>query len=422
MNGWRWLYARLWAILPPLVNRYLRKRARQQPEYLEHWDERWARQPAQTDDPRGVIWVHAVSVGETRAAQPLVAALRARWPDRPLLVTQMTPTGRETALSLYGGQATVRYLPYDAPDAVARFLARYQPVLGVLMETELWPNLIAACAQRGVPLFLANARLSERSARGYRRIGGLIRPALASLAGVAAQSDDDATRLRALGARQVAVCGNLKFDITPPPQAAALAAQLRQWRGARPLWMAASTREGEEALLLDALPADSPAVLLLTPRHPQRFAEVAELLRARGIPFQRRSDNTALRADTRVWLGDSMGEMFAYYQAVDLAFIGGSLLPLGGQNLIEPAAVGCPVLIGPSTFNFAEVTRLALAEGAARQVADADELHRTVATLLADSDARQRMGAAGLAFAQCHRGATARTLAHLQGCVGGTTA
>ena len=365
-----------------------------------------------------MIWVHAVSVGETRAAQPLVAALRARWPDRPLLVTQMTPTGRETALSLYGGQATVRYLPYDAPDAVARFLARYQPVLGVLMETELWPNLIAACAQRGVPLFLANARLSERSARGYRRIGGLIRPALASLAGVAAQSEDDAARLRALGARQVAVCGNLKFDISPPPQAAVLAAQLRQWRGERPLWMAASTREGEEALLLDALPANSPAVLLLTPRHPQRFAEVAELLRARGIPFQRRSDNAALRADTRVWLGDSMGEMFAYYQAVDLAFIGGSLLPLGGQNLIEPAAVGCPVLIGPSTFNFAEVTRLALAEGAARQVADADELHRTVATLLADPDARQRMGAAGLAFAQRHRGATARTLAHVLGCVG----
>ena len=206
MNAWRWLYARLWVILPPLVNRYLRQRARRQPEYLEHWDERWARQPMQTDDPRGVIWVHAVSVGETRAAHPLVAALRARWPDRPLLVTQMTPTGRETALSLYGGQATVRYLPYDAPDAVARFLARYQPVLGVLMETELWPNLIAACAQRGVPLFLANAGLSERSARGYRRIGGLIRPALTSLAGVAAQSEDDAARLRALGARQVAVC------------------------------------------------------------------------------------------------------------------------------------------------------------------------------------------------------------------------
>lgn len=414
---WPLLYAALWKLAPPLIGHYLRRRARKQPEYLQHWDERWARGEPRADDAHGAIWVHAVSVGETRAAAPLVAALRARWPDKPLLITQMTPTGRETALSLYP-DACVRYLPYDAPDAVARFLGRYQPMFGVLMETELWPHLIAGCRAHGVPLFLVNARLSERSARGYRRAAGLIGPALASLDGVAAQSEDDAARLRALGARQVAVCGNLKFDITPPPQAAALAAQLRQWRGERPLWMAASTREGEEALLLDALPADSPAVLLLTPRHPQRFAEVGELLRARGIPFQRRSDNTALRADTRVWLGDSMGEMFAYYQAVDLAFIGGSLLPLGGQNLIEPAAVGCPVLIGPSTFNFAEVTRLALAEGAARQVADADELHRTVATLLADPDARQRMGAAGQAFAQRHRGATARTLAHVLGCVG----
>jgi 3-deoxy-D-manno-octulosonic-acid transferase len=194
---WPLLYAALWKLAPPLIGHYLRRRARKQPEYLQHWDERWARGESRADDAHGAIWVHAVSVGETRAAAPLVAALRARWPDKPLLITQMTPTGRETALSLYP-DACVRYLPYDAPDAVARFLGRYQPMFGVLMETELWPHLIAGCRAHGVPLFLANARLSERSARGYRRAAGLIGPALASLDGVAAQSEDDAAR--AIGA------------------------------------------------------------------------------------------------------------------------------------------------------------------------------------------------------------------------------
>ncbi len=406
MNGARALYSLLWWLASPLARTYLRRRARKQPAYLEHWDERFEAIPPPS--PSGAIWIHAVSVGETRAAAPLIAALRQRYPALPLLLTQMTPTGRETAEQLFGADAHVRYLPYDRPDCVARFLDSVRPRLGVLMETELWPNLIQACRQRGIPLFLANARLSEKSARGYRRIAPLIRPALAALRGVAAQTPADAARLQALGAQTVDVLGNTKFDCTPPAQAAELATQFRRWTGARPVLVLASTREGEEALLLGALPADFPAVVVLVPRHPQRFDEVAGLLAARGIPFQRRSENRALAPDCRVWLGDSMGELFAYYQAADLAFVGGSLMPLGGQNLIEPAAVGCPVLIGPSTFNFTQVAEAALAVGAALAVEDAAGVWRAAAELLSDPARREAMALAGRRFAAMHQGASVR--------------
>jgi len=282
----------------------------------------------------------------------------------------------------------------------------------MIMETELWPNLIAACQARGLPLLLVNARLSARSARRYGRWPTLTRQALAGLAAIAAQSEDDAARLRALGANQVAVLGNLKFDIEPPADQAALGAELRRRIGHRAVCLCASTREGEEALILAAWRRAAPdALLVIVPRHPQRFDEVSELIRSFGLTVQRRSDGLAVAATTQVWLGDSMGEMFAYYGSCDLAFVGGSLLDYGSQNLIEPCAVGVPVLLGPSTFNFAEAAREALAAGAAAQVSEATDLVAEFVSLLANPERRRQMGAAGLAFASRHRGATEKTLA-----------
>jgi 3-deoxy-D-manno-octulosonic-acid transferase len=325
----------------------------------------------------------------------------------------MTPTGRQTSEDLFGTSVESIYLPYDYPFAVRRFLAHFRPRLGLIMETELWPNLIAACKSVGVPLALVNARLSEKSARGYARFPRLAHEALTKLAAIAAQGEADATRLLALGAPRVEVLGNIKFDIAPPAGAAATADAFRARIGGRPVLLAASTREGEEALLLDAWPKTRPAdtLLVIVPRHPQRFAEVAALVEGHGFSMQRRSDGAPVAAATQVWLGDSMGEMFAYYGAADVAFVGGSLLDFGCQNLIEPCAVGTPVMLGPSTYNFAEAARDALACGAAQQCATADGIVGVAKALLADDAARGRMREAGLAFAARHRGATQRTLA-----------
>ncbi len=409
----RLLYRLALYLASPLVWLRLFWRSRKQPEYLRHLGERWGFHATKSALP--VIWVHAVSVGETRAAEPLVRALIERFPGHTLLLTGMTPTGREAALQVYGNSVLQAYLPYDYPGAVRRFLEHFRPRWGVLMETEVWPNLLAACADRGVPVFLANARLSERSARGYARFGALARPAFAALAGAAAQGEDDAARLRALGVNPVAVCGNLKFDV---PVAEEMREQGRHWRtavGARPVWLAASTREGEEALVLDALARmEGNALLVLVPRHPQRFAAVAELLAQRGLAAARRSAGLP-GAETRVWLGDSMGEMTAYYSLADVAFIGGSLLPLGGQNLIEAAACGCPVLVGPHTFNFAQATEDAIAGGAACRVEDACGLASVVTELLGDEARRKTMSAAALAYAAAHGGATARVMDFIEG-------
>jgi 3-deoxy-D-manno-octulosonic-acid transferase len=386
-------------------------RGRKEPAYRQHLGQRFGRYAARPPQP--VIWVHAVSLGETRAAQPLVNALRARYPDHALLVTHMTATGREAATNLYGEFATLAFLPYDLPWAVRRFVAHFRPRLGIVMETELWPNLLRECRSAGVPVLLANARLSEKSAAGYRRIGSLARAALADLAAVAAQTEADAARLAALGARDVAVTGNLKFDSTVPPELVARGRELRRLFGERPVLLAASTREGEEALILDAL-ARAPlagALTVIVPRHPQRFDEVAGLLRSRGLAFGRRSEARPVPAAAAFALGDSMGEMTAYYAAADVAFIGGSLLPYGAQNLIEACAVGAPVLIGPSTYNFAQAAAEAAAAGAVVQIADADELVREAGRLLADRTARERMGEAGRHFCAAHRGATGRTMA-----------
>ena len=438
----RLLYTLAIHALLPWAFLHLLWRARRQPEYLRHWRERLGFYRKRTAGD--VIWIHAVSVGETRAAQPLVAALRQRHPGCQIVMSHMTPTGRQTAKALFGDGVLRVYLPYDTPWAVAAFLDRFRPKLGLVMETEIWPNLVAACRRRVLPLLLVNARLSERSARRYARVAPLARQTLSGLAAVAAQAEDDAGRLRALGAPEVSVLGNLKFDIEPPASQLALGDEFRRRIGDRPVFLCASTREGEEALILDAWPQDRRALLVIVPRHPQRFEEVAALVAARGLAVQRRSDGAPVAAATRVWLGDSMGEMFAYYAAAraeGVAFVGGSLLDYGCQNLIEPCSVGTPALIGPSTFNFAEAAREAVAAGAAIQVlggpggsgepgggesgessgssAEARVAETRVAqalvaealALLDDPARRAAMADFGRAFAGRHRGATARTLA-----------
>ncbi len=390
----------------PLIPLRLLWRGRRERGYLEHWGERLGSGAA----PTGALWIHAVSVGEMRAAQPLISALREAHPDVPILLTCMSSTGRATAESLYGSFAHIVYLPYDYAWLMRRFLRRTQPRAGILMETELWPNLIHAAARAGVPLMLANARLSARSARGYARLPALVRACLQRIDVVAAQTDADAARLKELGARTTHVTGNLKFDIAPPHAQLERGAVWKANWGSRLVLLAASTREGEEALLLRAFAGAAPAnvLLLLVPRHPQRFDEVAGLIKAAGLPYQRRSDEAPLAVDTRVLLGDSLGELFAYYAACDVAFVGGSLMPLGGQNLIEAASVGRPVLVGPHTFNFEEATRLAIESGAAMRVSDATDLMTHALTLLADEAGRARMGEAGLAFAARHGGAATR--------------
>jgi 3-deoxy-D-manno-octulosonic-acid transferase len=408
-----WSLYRLALLLAvPLIPLRLLWRGRRERGYWRHWGERLAIGPVHAT---GALWIHAVSVGEMRAAQPLIAALRAAHPDVPLLLTCMTPTGRATAESLYGDFAHIAYLPYDYAWLARRFLRRTRPRVGILMETELWPNLIRAAARESVPLMLANARLSARSARGYARLPALTRASLAHIQCVAAQGEADAARLTALGAHAVTVVGNLKFDITPPAEQLALGTAWRTRWGPRPVLLAASTREGEEAALLRAFAAAAPAavLLVLVPRHPQRFDTVAALIESAGLSYQRRSalDESALNPQTRVLLGDSLGELFAYYAACDVAFVGGSLMPLGGQNLIEAASVGRPVLVGPHTFNFEEATRLAVGAGAALRIDDVDALLANALALLDDAPARARMAEAGLAFAARHRGAAQRVAA-----------
>ena len=415
MNAARLAYTALVHAALPFARLRLAWRARREPGYAEHIGERFGRYAAEAP-PAPLIWIHAVSVGETRAAEPLVRTLGERYPGHRILLTHMTPTGRRTGAALYGERVLRCYLPYDYPGAVGRFLEHFRPRLGLIMETEIWPNLIAGCVARSVPVFLVNARLSEKSFRGYRRIARLARASLAGLSGIAAQSPRDAERFAALGAANITVTGNLKFDVTP---AAAQIELGREWRaalGARPVLLAASTRDGEEALLLDAFAAlKAPRPLfMIVPRHPQRFDEVARLIESRGFRYARRSAGASAARDAEVMLGDSMGEMAAYYAACDVAFIGGSLGPYGGQNLIEACAVGKPVLIGPSTYNFADAAEGAIEYGAALRVPTAEALMESASRLLGDTQARQTMGQRAIAFSRVHQGATGRVLELVQ--------
>ena len=386
-------------------------RGRREPGYREHLAERLGFGPAEAP---GRVWIHAVSLGETKAAEPLIAALRARDPALRLLLTHGTATGRAAARALLREGDRACWQPWDTPGAVRRFLARHRPAVGVVMETEVWPVLLHEAARAGVPLLLANARLSERSARKGRRLAALMHPALARFDAVLAQTEADAARLRGSGARAVRVAGNLKFEITVSGERLARGAA---WKAAlgRPVVLAAVTREGEEAALLAAWRAAprGEALLVVVPRHPQRFDEVAALVAGAGFTLARRSGfagdapaGEALRAE--VWLGDSLGEMPAWYALADVALLGGSFAPLGGQNLIEAAACGCPLLMGPHTFNFAQAADLAIEAGAARRVDDAEAAVAQALRLLHDGPARQAMADAGRAFTAAHRGAAAR--------------
>lgn len=437
LQAWpRSVYTAAWWLALPLVLLRLRLRARREPGYGLHWGERFGRYPRNAGDiddsaavdARPVLWVHAVSVGETRAVAPLIEALLDACPTHRILLTHMTPTGRATGAALFGASPRIiqRYLPYDTGFFVGGLLRHYRPRLCVLVETEVWPNLVACCGQAGIPVALVNARLSARSLTRGERLRGLLSPAAAALSWTGAQTDADAARLGSLGACPVDVTGSLKFDVVPQPGQLAQGAHWRAQFGARPVLLLASTREGEEALILAALqrmPLPAEVLLVLVPRHPQRFDAVADLVQSHGLALERRSTlgAKAPAATTQVLLGDSMGELFAWYAAADLAFIGGSLLPLGGQNLIEACAVGTPVLIGPSSFNFAAVTQDAIAAGAALQIDDADSLLATARALLDDAALRSAMAGAARSFASAHRGATLRTLAGLQRLLDGAT-
>ena len=419
----RLFYTLAWWLALPLVLARLWLRGRQEPGYRQHWGERLGCYGRQAKPLIPTLWLHAVSVGETRAAEPLIDALLAAWPDCRIVLTHMTPTGRATGKTLFakhGARLVQSYLPYDTGAMPARFICHFAPRICILMETEVWPNLIHQCNRHGVPVVLANARLSQRSLGKAQRLGKLITDAARGITLVAAQTQDDAERVRQLGVQGVVVTGSIKFDVVVPEAALATGAALRAAIGQRPVLLCASTREGEEQLILDAytrasLPAN--ALLLIVPRHPQRFDEVEKMIASHGLAVQRRSGlgpDGVVAAGTQVLLGDSMGEMFAYYAACDCAFVGGSLPPLGGQNLIEPAALGKPVLIGPHTFNFALVTEQAIAAGGAARVADADALMAQAAALLQDPARLSLMGEKALAFANQHRGATPRTIAAIK--------
>ncbi len=421
----RLAYSTLLRLLLPALLLRLLWRARQEPVYGHALGERLGFGAA---TPPGALWLHAVSLGETRAAEPLIQALRTAHPGMRLLLTHGTATGRETGAALLQRGDAQRWLPLDTPGAVQRFLRRHRPAIGVLMETEVWPNLLLEAADAGVPMVLANARLSEKSLRQSLRFDALLRPAVESMTMVLAQTEIDAQRLLQAGARQVQVCGNIKFDLQPEP---ALLARGRGWHASagRPVVLAASWREGEDEPLLhawqqvlakQAAQTGPRPLLLLVPRHPQRFDAVAALVQAAGLSLSRRSswqgdmpDATAASAD--VWLGDSMREMPAYYAAADVALLGGSFAPLGGQNLIEAAACGCPVVMGPHTFNFAEAAQLAQAQGAALRVADmADGVAQTL-RLAGDPLDHAKTSAAALAFAAAHQGAARRMARQLLG-------
>src|SRR5262249_40307993 len=366
----------------------------------------------------GGVWLHAVSVGEVQACAPLVSALARRHPSLPLTVTTVTPTGAARARALFGNVAHVRYAPYDLPGAVRRFFARVAPRLAVLLETELWPNLYRECGRRRVPLVLASARISARSLGRYQRLGRLFTDTLATATVVAAQGSQDAERFRSLGADPgvTHVTGNLKFDFELPADIAGRGERLRtQYAHGRPLWVAGSTHGGgEEAAVIAAQravrAAHPEALLVIAPRHPQRFAEPAEELARAGVPFARRSQAEGVTAETAVLLLDSLGELLDFYAAADVAFVGGSLVPIGGHNLLEPAALGVPILTGPHNSNSEAAARQLTANGAAEIVQGPQDLGEKVAKLFAEPDTRERMGAAGRAFVEANKGALTKLL------------
>jgi 3-deoxy-D-manno-octulosonic-acid transferase len=414
----RTLYTLMFHLGLPLVALRLWLRARKAPAYRQRIGERFAiGLPAMQ---RGGFWVHAVSVGESIAAAPMIRALLKQYPDVPITVTCMTPTGSERIGAMFAGEPRIQhcYLPYDLPWAAGRFLDHVQPKLGIIMETELWPNHIAQCARRGIPVMLANARLSERSARGYGRFARLTRPMLAQMSGFAVQTEVEARRFIDLGARPecVTVTGSIKFDLSIDPQLLESAARLReQWQTTgRPVWIAASTHAGEDESVLAAhrqvLASHPDALLILVPRHPERFGSVHDLCQQQGFATVRRSAGQDVTPATSVLLGDTMGELLFLYALADVAFVGGSLVPNGGHNLLEPAALAKPVLSGPHLFNFLEIAGMLRSAGALEEVNDATALAAAVQRLFDQPQLAESMASAGLNVMKANQGALQRLL------------
>ncbi|NMM11024.1 MAG: 3-deoxy-D-manno-octulosonic acid transferase [Polaromonas sp.] len=436
------LYSQLMWLAQPLLRRKLIRRGRQEPGYLAAMEERFGSYTQPAEISSELVWVHAVSLGEARTAAILLNAMRAQTPGLRILLTHGTATGRAAGLGLLQPGDVQVWQPWDSPTAVARFFSHFQPRLGLLMETEIWPNLVTAATLRAMPLVLVNGRLSELSMKKALRMASLSRPAYGALSAVYAQTEDDAHRFRQLGARVAGVFGNLKFDATPD---AGQLAHGKAWRRAltQPVLMFASSRDGEEDEFFKQISAVAQGLhtpggtttvasplfeatwtggfkVLIVPRHPQRFNDVQALAEQHGLRVSRRSEwavgpadsGEAMRAD--VWLGDSLGEMALYYGLSDVALLGGSFAPLGGQNLIEAAACGCPVVMGKHTFNFAEAADMAESAGAARRVANLSAAVQTAVRLLSDTQSQANAVSASLAFAARNRGATAQTLSALQ--------
>ncbi|WP_199099055.1 lipid IV(A) 3-deoxy-D-manno-octulosonic acid transferase [Dyella sp. ASV21] len=411
----RYLYTLAMYLVTPLIMMRLLARGVRYRDYHRRWRERFGF----FDMPgvNGSLWVHAVSVGEVNAAEPLIKALRNDYPNAPLVITTVTPTGSERVRQLFGDSVFHVYLPYDLPFAVKRFLRRVRPRLAVIVETEIWPNLYFACRKRGIPLMIVNARLSERSLRGYKPMGGLVAQALGCVRLIAAQSGTDAARYRSLGAdpEKIVVTGNLKFDMPVPYDAELKGEELRrQWGPLRPAWIAGSTHEGEELPVLEAhlevLTRWPDALLLIAPRHPERFKLVENSARSLGFVVGTRSADRVPSAAHQVFVIDAMGELMPFYAASDLAFVGGSLVPIGGHNVLEPAALSTPVLVGPHTFNFEEITLTLIREGGAERVESAEALGASVQRLLRDQARRDRMGMVARIVFDSERGAVKRAM------------
>lgn len=402
-------------LLTPVILYRLAARGLRYRNYLDRWRERFGFFPK--PDIQESIWVHAVSMGEVNAAQPLIEALMLRYPNVPLVVTTVTPTGSERVRRLFGDRVFHVYLPYDLTASVERFLDRVQPRIAVIMETEIWPNLFMTCHERGIPIVVANARLSARSLKGYGPVRPLARRAIRRANFVAAQSTSDFERLSSLGVvpARMAIVGNLKFDLRVPPSVLDHAVTFREhWGTGRPVWFAASTHEGEELAVLEAhaavLRRFPDTLLLIAPRHPERFKPVAAACRSFGFSTVIRSDASSADAKAQCFVIDTMGEMLWFYAACDVAFVGGSLAPIGGHNLLEPAALGRPILVGPHTFNATEMTDELIASGGVLRVLDSEQLGSTLTRLLGRADERAAIGAAAFAGMERQRGAVVRTM------------
>ncbi|AMK78205.1 MULTISPECIES: lipid IV(A) 3-deoxy-D-manno-octulosonic acid transferase [Methylomonas] len=415
----RQLYTLVFGLILPAVLLRLYWRGSKAPAYRQRWRERLGIYSAKSK--RDVIWLHAVSVGEAEAAFLLIKLLQAKYPEIPILVTTTTPTGSARVQAVLADQVEHVYLPYDLPFIVQRFLQHFRPRLAVIMEKEIWPNLFAACAAHAIPLFVINARLSERSARSYRKIPKLVKPALACVNTIAVQTEEDRVRFLKIGAEsaQLQVLGNIKFDVTIDAATVAAGQALKQQLFAqRWVWIVASTHQGEEEVFLDLYPALKTGIpellLLIVPRHPERFQTVKKLCEQHGLSALMRSEQRACSQQTDVYIADSMGELKMLYAAADLAFVGGSLVPVGGHNVLEPAAIGVPVLFGPEMFNFQEIAdRILTAEGAV-QCADSSSLKDAVLHLFRDELLKNRLADNGRLFVRSNQGATARVAALLE--------